>query len=53
MDRLGNLYIADYGNHRVRRVDQAGLVTTVAGTGGEGYSGDGGPATSAQLSRYR
>ena len=50
LDRDGNLYIADWGNHRVRRVDPAGVITTVAGTGVGGYGGDGGPATSAQLS---
>ena len=49
MDAAGNLYIADYGNHRVRRVDLAGRITTVAGTGDRGYGGDGGPATAAQL----
>jgi len=45
----GNLYIADRGNHRVRRLDRAGVITTVAGTGAAGYSGDNGPATSADL----
>jgi len=46
-----NLYIAEYGNNRVRRVDLAtGIITTVAGTGAAGFSGDGGPATAAQLS---
>jgi cysteine-rich repeat protein len=50
IDGLGNLFIADRNNHRIRRVDAAsGLVTTVAGTGVAGFSGDGGPATSAQL----
>ncbi|MDE0627264.1 MAG: SUMF1/EgtB/PvdO family nonheme iron enzyme [Bryobacterales bacterium] len=50
VDGRGNLYIADSQNHRVRRVDRSGLITTVAGTGVEGYSGDGGPATAARLS---
>jgi hypothetical protein len=46
----GNLYISDVNNHRVRRVDLAtGTITTVAGTGGVGFMGDGGPATAAQL----
>ena len=45
----GNLYIADFNNHRVRRVNSSGTVTTVAGTGTAGYSGDGGPATSAEI----
>ncbi len=47
----GNLYIADSGNHRVRRVDASGIITTVAGTGVRGYSGDGGAATAARLRR--
>jgi sugar lactone lactonase YvrE len=45
----GDLYIADSGNERIRRVDRAGVITTVAGTGVTGYSGDGGPATAAQF----
>jgi hypothetical protein len=50
VDGAGNLFISDYGNNRVRRVDGAtGIITTVAGTGGYGYSGDGGPATDAQI----
>ncbi len=49
VDAAGNLYIADTGNHRVRRVTPAGLITTVAGNGTDGYSGDNGLATSAQL----
>ncbi|MCK6684207.1 MAG: hypothetical protein L6R30_17535 [Thermoanaerobaculia bacterium] len=44
----GDLYIADMNNNRVRRVDATGTITTVAGTR-QGYSGDGGPATAAQL----
>ncbi|MEU0936726.1 hypothetical protein [Embleya sp. NPDC005971] len=50
VDDAGNLYIADSKNHRIRRVDPSGVVTTVAGTGTAGYGGDGGPATSARLS---
>ncbi len=49
VDTQGNLYIADYGNYRVRKVTAAGVISTVAGTGTAGYSGDGGQATSAQL----
>ncbi len=48
LDGLGNLYIADSSNHRIRKVDAAGVITTVAGTT-QGYSGDGGSAASAQL----
>jgi sugar lactone lactonase YvrE len=48
IDAQGNVYIADSGNHRVRVVDRTGKITTVAG-GEKGYSGDGGPASSAQL----
>jgi hypothetical protein len=49
VDPAGILYIADYNNHRVRKVTADGMITTVAGTGTAGYSGDNGPATSAQL----
>ena len=49
VDGQGNVYIADYGNDRVRKVSRGGTITTIAGTGAAGYSGDGGPATSAQL----
>lgn len=48
-DPPGNLYIADIANHRVRKVSPAGMITTIAGTGIGGYSGDGGPATAATL----
>jgi trimeric autotransporter adhesin len=48
VDSAGNLYIAD-GNSRIRKVSK-GVITTVAGNGRQGFSGDNGPATSAQLS---
>lgn len=48
VDSAGNLYIADFINSRIRKVS-GGNIATVAGTGLSGYSGDGGPATSAQL----
>jgi hypothetical protein len=50
LDSNGNMYIADYQNNRVRRVDAStNTITTVAGTGIAGFSGDGGPAASAEL----
>jgi uncharacterized protein (TIGR03437 family) len=49
VDAAGNIYIADSGNNRVRKVDQSGVITTIAGTGGIFYTGDGGPATAAGL----
>jgi len=48
-DSQGNLYLAETASHTVRKVDQAGYITTIAGTGTQGFSGDGGPATAAQL----
>ena len=45
----GSLYIADTFNHRIRRVDTLGIITTIAGTGARGFSGDGGPAVRARL----
>ncbi|PYV07226.1 MAG: hypothetical protein DMG07_29300, partial [Acidobacteria bacterium] len=49
LDRSGNLYIADWGNCRIRKVTSDGVINTVAGNGGYGFSGDGGRATDAQL----
>jgi DNA-binding beta-propeller fold protein YncE len=49
VDSQGNVYICDWGNNRVRRVDTSGVITTIAGTGTQGSAGDGGAATSAQL----
>ena len=48
-DGSGNLYIADTKNHRIRKVDPSGIITTVAGNGTEGFTGDGGAATDASL----
>ena len=50
VDEAGNIYIADTENHRIRRVDASGTITTVVGSGtGGDYAGDGGPATLARL----
>jgi hypothetical protein len=46
-DLMGDVYLADTGNQRIRRIDPKGIITTVAGTGERGYSGDGGPAIEA------
>lgn len=51
LDAAGNLYIADANNFRVRRVNAAGVIATVAGNGGSGHGGDGGPATQAAIGR--
>lgn len=50
IDGVGNLYVGEDVNRCVRKIDAAGIVTTVAGDGTSGFSGDGGPATAAQLS---
>jgi sugar lactone lactonase YvrE len=49
VDSSGNIYIADTYNERIRKVSTSGIITTVAGNGTGGYSGDGGAATSAEL----
>jgi uncharacterized protein (TIGR03437 family) len=49
VDAAGNVYIAEFSNSRIRKVDTKGIITTVAGNGISGYGGDGGAATSAQL----
>lgn len=49
VDNMGNLYIADLSNNVIRRVNTMGIISTYAGTGTGAYSGDGGPATDAQL----
>lgn len=52
LDAAGNLYICDTGNNAIRKVSTSGIITTAVGdgTGNQGYKGDGGPATSAELS---
>ncbi|MBM3757182.1 MAG: hypothetical protein FJW38_24765 [Acidobacteria bacterium] len=49
LDRFGNLYIADSGNHAIRRVSPSGTIATIVGNGFKGGRGDGGPASAAQL----
>ena len=49
VDPAGNIYVGDVGNHRIRKVSATGTITTFAGTGVAGYSGDAGPATLAML----
>ena len=49
VDAVGNIYIADSSVDRIRKVNPDGTITTVAGNGSRGFSGDGGPATSASL----
>ena len=49
IDSSGNLFVADYNNNRIRKVDSNGVITAVAGMGTAGFSGDGGPAVNARL----
>ncbi|GAA4466583.1 hypothetical protein GCM10023093_20940 [Nemorincola caseinilytica] len=51
LDGLGNMYIADYTDFRIRKVDPSGIITTVAGTGMEGYNGDNIMATAADIKK--
>lgn len=48
-DTFGNIYIADYGNNRIRKINAAGIISTAAGTGIAGHSGDGAAATAATI----
>ena len=49
VDAAGNIYIADFANNRIRKVDNTGIISTIAGNGVASFSGDGGPATAASL----
>jgi len=50
VDKYGNVYFADQGNSRIRKIDTLGIITTVAGTGAAGYSGDNVLATTSKIS---
>jgi len=49
VDQTGNIYVSEYWNHTIRKITPSGIITTCAGNGSPGYSGDGGQATAAQL----
>ena len=48
-DSIGNMYFGDFDNNKIRKVDTSGIISTFAGTGASGYTGDGGPASAATL----
>lgn len=48
-DAVGNIYVDDYGNNRIRKINTAGIISTIAGSSVYGFSGDGGPSTASQL----
>jgi uncharacterized protein (TIGR03437 family) len=50
IDAAGNVYVAEFFGYRIRKISPSGIVTTVAGSGSRGFSGEGGPATNAQIS---
>ena len=52
-DKHGNLLIADLANYRIRKVDTSGIISTIAGTGVFGFSGDGGPASAAEITEVQ
>ena len=52
-DNIGNLYFVEQGNHIVRKIDVNGIISTIAGNGTNGYSGDGGLAVTAQFNSPR
>ena len=52
VDSIGNVYVADTGNHRIRKIDTEGTITTIAGVG-SGFAGDGGPAVLARMNAPR
>jgi uncharacterized protein (TIGR03437 family) len=52
LDSAGDIFLADYGNNRVREITPNGIIQTIAGNGNSAFAGDGGPATAAQLNPY-
>ncbi len=52
VDAVGNIYVADYGNHRIRKIDTSGNINTIAGNGKAEFSGDNGPALSAGMDPF-